>query len=216
MKKYLAAFSWFIFTLFLLLPNISFAQQWIQDLEAQHIGTRDLDVSGNVAIKGKISHTPDVASYANLSATNIISAWDKAFIIINGTGTIDMSSTPTISTAAALNGQELLIMGGSNPVTFKDEGTLTGSALELGATKRSIGSGDWLKLVFYAGKWYEIALLSAGQYLPGDAAGTALALLTPKRVGALMVNSTTNRLVISSGITVGSWVLVATPTLAGY
>ena len=153
MKKYLSGL-WFV--LFLCLPNISFSQQWIQDIESQHIGTRDLDASGNMSLQGSMRRVPDMVSYANLSASNTISPYGKSFIVINGTGTITMASTPTISIHAAVNGQEIIITGGSNAVDFVDEGTLTGSLLELGSSSRTLSTGDILELIYYSGKWYEV------------------------------------------------------------
>lgn len=96
-----------------------------------------------------------VTSYSAVQVSTSFSPVNTTFMVINGTGTLTLESTPQIATTTAVSGQSITIMGGSNPVTFVDEGTLTGSLLELGAAGRALGAGDILKLRYYSGKWYE-------------------------------------------------------------
>jgi len=88
------------------------------------------------------------------SSTEIIPT--SSFLVINGTGTITLSSTPNISTDTFSNGDYLILMGGSNAVIFQDNDTLSGSLLELGDTSRSLGDGDIIGLILYNSKWYEL------------------------------------------------------------
>ena len=62
-----------------------------------------------------------------------------------------------------------------------------------------------------------VNISGSGQLLMGNATSAALAALAPGQAkGALLINSTTGNLVMSTGTAVGAWVLVSTPTLAGY
>ena len=96
-------------------------------------------------------------SYSAVQISTSFSPVNTSFLVINGTGTITMTSTPTISTTTAVSGQELVITGGTNPVTFTDNGTLSGSLLELSAATRAVGTGSMLVLRYYGGKWYEVS-----------------------------------------------------------
>lgn len=109
---------------------------------------------GSAAFAGSLTQTPNTSLSAVETSTSI-SPVGISFAVINGTGTLTLESTPHIATTTALSGQSITLMGGANPVTFVDEGTLTGSLLELGANSRALGAGDILKLRYYGGKWYE-------------------------------------------------------------
>ena len=136
---------------------VSFAgagSNWFQSIDSEFVDTRDLRASGNVVVNGSFLKSPDL-TYTSLSNTTTLNPYGKSNLVINGTGAIVMASVPTISTLAALSGQEILIMGGANAVTFVDEGGLTGSLLELDSSSRAISTGDTLRLMYYGGKWYE-------------------------------------------------------------
>lgn len=128
--------------------------------------TGAISQTGALALTGAFSHigsfadTPDATTYAALAGTTTLVPTVQSFVVINGTGTLSMTSTPHIATTTAVSGQSLTIMGGTNVVTFTDEGTLTGSLLELGAATRALGAGDILKLRYYSGKWYEEAFVN--------------------------------------------------------
>lgn len=96
-------------------------------------------------------------SYPAVHISTSFSPVNTSFLVINGSGTLTMTSTPTISTTTAVSGQELTISGGANPVTFTDNGTLSGSLLELSAATRAVGTGSMLHLRYYNGKWYEVS-----------------------------------------------------------
>lgn len=79
-----------------------------------------------------------------------------------------LTSTPNISTTTAVSGATPLTSGTHLVITstaavgaliFQDEGTLTGSLLELGGNTRTVGRYDILELVFDAtdGKWREVS-----------------------------------------------------------
>lgn len=122
-------------------------------------GLREVVSSGSeLAIAGKLAFTPATAYSAVQISTSF--ATTNSFLVINATGTITSTATPAISTLTATSGQEMIIMGGANPVTFQDNDQLSGSLLELGSATRALGAGDVLKLIYYSGKWYEIAFVN--------------------------------------------------------
>ena len=129
--------------------------EWFQDVFSQNVISENIQASGNVVVNGSVVNSPNL-TYSSLSKTTTLNPYGKKFIVVNGTGAITMASTPTISTQAAVNGQSLIITGGANTVDFVDEGTLTGSLLELGASSRTLNTGDILELIYYSGKWYEV------------------------------------------------------------
>jgi hypothetical protein len=96
-------------------------------------------------------------SYSAVQVSSSFSPVNTSFAVINGTGAITLSSTPTIATTTAISGQEITITGGTNAVTFTDNGTLSGSLLELSAATRAVAAGSMLKLRYYSGKWYEVS-----------------------------------------------------------
>ena len=62
-----------------------------------------------------------------------------------------------------------------------------------------------------------VNISGSGQLLLGNASSTALISLVPGQAkGALILNSTTGNLCMSTSTVVGSWVIVSTPTLACY
>lgn len=124
-------------------------------VDASHIKVVSLNVSGDAVYNGSVQNVPNVSSYSALKSTTAINPYGKGFIVITTTAAISVGTTPSISTMAAVNGQELTIMSSSYTVTFSDNGTLSGSLLELGAATRAVGDQDVLKLFYYKGKWRE-------------------------------------------------------------
>ena len=129
---------------------------WIPNVESQSTQTHDLKVAGKATMQAAVVLTPDVYTYSALSTTTIISPYGHSVIVINGVGTVTMSSAPTISTTAATSGQILTIIGGTNPVTFTDAGSLSNSCLSLVTSTITLSSGDILELIYYNGKWREL------------------------------------------------------------
>lgn len=132
---------------------------FIQDVLSEHVITQNLEAKGNVVVNGSQVSKPNL-TYTSLSNTTTLNPYGKRFIVVNGTGNITMASTPHISTQAASNGQELILTGGTNTVDFVDEGTLTGSLMELGSSSRTLNTGDMLHLIYYSGKWYEVSFIN--------------------------------------------------------
>lgn len=104
-------------------------------------------------------------NYRSYSGPGGMIPLDKSFTIIGTTGSIadvgvgnsgiSLSATPTISTATAINGDQVMFIGAVSSITFSDNGTLVGSALKLGATTRAVGLGDMLGLIYLNGFWRE-------------------------------------------------------------
>ncbi len=116
--------------------------------------TGALSMAG-VTNTGAVSETPNTASYSSIGISTSITPTGKAFIVLNASGTLTSTATPFISTTSAVSGQVLTLMGGANAVTLQDNGTLSGSLLELGSTTRALGAGDIIRLRYYDGKWWE-------------------------------------------------------------
>lgn len=76
-------------------------------------------------------------------------------------GTVNLTAVPSISTINVMDGEFLMLYSTStsNPVVVQDNGTLSGSLLELGAATRTITQLKRLFLQFDAtlGKWVEVA-----------------------------------------------------------
>jgi len=125
----------------------------------------DLSVTGNVTVTGDLSltgnitsdglETKSVSSTVYLSTSSSLSITDSVMVIC-GTGTITSNATPFISTTTYTEGTHFMIVGGSNTVTLQDNGTKSGTLLELGGNTRSVGQNDVLELLLINGKWIEV------------------------------------------------------------
>ena len=135
------------------------AAQNVNVYKSQGGNSQTFAATSLLSMAGRIAFTP-LTSYSSVNVSTSFSPVNSTFLVINGSGTITSTATPAISTLTAVSGQELLIMGGANVVTFQDNGTLSGSLLELGNTTRALGAGDILKLIYYSGKWYEIGFVN--------------------------------------------------------
>lgn len=94
-----------------------------------------------------------LSSTTNLYPDNL----PRVFNVLNSTGgAILMQTTPAISTSTYSDGTMYILQSATATVTFQDNGTLSGSLLELGSTTRALGVGDILVLVYRAGKWWEM------------------------------------------------------------
>lgn len=104
-------------------------------------------------------------------------------------------ATLTISAAGDIAGQFTWGAAGT-----KSTGTVTGALSIPGALTTTT-----------------VNISGSGQLLMGNATSAQLALLAPGQAkGAMLINSDTGNLVMSTGTGVGAWVLVSTPSLAGY
>lgn len=121
--------------------------------------TGALSMAG-VTNTGAVAETPNTSSYSSIGVSTSINPVGLAFIVMSASGTITSTATPFISTTSAVSGQVLTLMGGANAVTLQDNGTLSGSLLELGSTTRALGAGDILRLRYYNGKWWEEAFVN--------------------------------------------------------
>lgn len=94
-----------------------------------------------------------MSSTTALNADNMRSV----FNVLNSTGgAISISATPTISVTDFPDGTIFIIQSATATVTLSDNGTVTGSLLELGANTRALGVGDILGLILRDGKWWEL------------------------------------------------------------
>lgn len=111
-----------------------------------------------IAVK-KLTFSPtgDTAIAMASNSTFTLSGFPRTFVIVTATGdAIVMRSIPTVSTAAAQTGDIYIIQSTTATITLQDDGTLAGSALELGASTRALGVGDMIGLIYRAGKWWEM------------------------------------------------------------
>ena len=120
--------------------------------------TGSLSMAG-VANTGAAVETPNTSNSA-LEVTSALNPVGVSFAVVNATGALTSTATPFISTTSAISGQVITIMGGTNALTLQDNGTLSGSLLELGAATRALGAGDILRLRYYNGKWWEEAFVN--------------------------------------------------------
>jgi len=127
------------------------------------------DVSGNVT--GDVTTTAISIDGTKIDVPTAVVQLDTAtalgtldsFVIVVGSnaasGAFPMTSaaTPFISTTTATAGQEIMIMGSSatGTVTLSDNGTVSGSLLELDGTTITLGLGSNITLRYYSGKWYQ-------------------------------------------------------------
>jgi hypothetical protein len=87
----------------------------------------------------------------------------SALVVLRNTtgGTLTMTSTPTL--ANGQNGERCTLLNVSpQTIVLRDEGTLAGSNLRLGATVRNLGERDVLTLLFVTdvGDWIELGFNS--------------------------------------------------------
>jgi hypothetical protein len=119
--------------------------------------------SGTVTLTDVVSiarfRTPtNGSSYAVGASTSLTSVnMDKTFMVLTSTGgAVTLGATPTIATTTFTNGDRYTILSATDTLTFSDNGTVSGTLLELGSTTRALGVGDILQLIYLSGKWYEI------------------------------------------------------------
>ena len=116
--------------------------------------TGDMTLIGNQSVSGSKADVPNTV-YSSINVSTTMSPVGISFAVVNTSGTLTSTATPFLSTTTAISGQSITLMGGSNVLTLQDNGTLSGSLLELGDTTRALGAGDILRLRYYGGKWYE-------------------------------------------------------------
>ncbi len=81
-------------------------------------------------------------------------------VLTSSGGAIVVGELPTISTSSAVTGDIYIIHSATDTITYSDNGTVTGTLLELGSTTRALGVGDILVLIYRAGKWWEMGFFN--------------------------------------------------------
>lgn len=140
-------------------PARGYALEVVGNVKMTGSQTGDQTLIGNQSVSGSRTEVPDTA-YSSINVSTTMSPVGLSFAVVNASGTLTSTATPFISTTTAISGQVLTIMGGANVLTLQDNGTLSGSLLELGSTTRALGAGDILRLRYYGGKWYEEAFVN--------------------------------------------------------
>lgn len=128
--------------------------------------TDDTTLNGLITL-GKTTVGTGQTSLLGIYASTVVPVTASYITVISSAGNILMTSTPNISTTTSVGGTTLLTSGTllvitstvTQTVTFQDEGTLTGSFLQLGAATRAVGQYDVLKLIYDAtdGFWREVS-----------------------------------------------------------
>jgi hypothetical protein len=109
-----------------------------------------------IALGGRLIFEPQAVPIT--AAGDAIPALASFVEVANASGTITLTSTPTIAAGAA--GQVLVVLStGAGSVGLQDNATLSGSNLLLGATARTLGTRDSLVLIYSQtlGRWVELA-----------------------------------------------------------
>lgn len=134
-----------------------------------HTITGDLAVSGSTTLSGKLIYTKTALGTSGGTTGIYISTtipYTSIYeTLVSSNGNITLTSTPSIATMTAAgvpfaSGSFLILSSTvSASVTFQDEGTLSGSKLQLGASTRTLGQFDTLQLIFDAadGYWREVS-----------------------------------------------------------
>lgn len=93
-----------------------------------------------------------------ISAATDVIAPEGAYVILNATTSVTLTSTPTI--AAGVEGQVLILQ--TRPgvtgvaVTLQDADALSGSTLQLGAVTRTVSNTQMLALIYNGTYWAEL------------------------------------------------------------
>jgi hypothetical protein len=105
----------------------------------------------------KITASATASAVQSLTAATAILANAPIVRVVGSGGAVTLTATPTL--ADGVDAQEIEIWGtnDSNTVAIQDEGTLTGSNIQLPGTVRTVGLGDVIILRFNSttGYWYE-------------------------------------------------------------
>jgi hypothetical protein len=103
-----------------------------------------------------------VSATQTLTASTAIKASAPIVRVVGSGGAVTLTATPTL--ADGVDAQEIEIWGtnDSNTVALQDEGTLTGSNIQLPGTVRTLGLGDVMILRFNSttGFWYETGFVN--------------------------------------------------------
>jgi hypothetical protein len=108
---------------------------------------------------GKVTNTPSATQVIDATGDNIVA--DATTVLISNTtgGAITLASTPIIPDGVVGQRAEITNIGTQN-VVVRDQGTLAGSNLRLGATSRTIGPLDTLIVKFLNGDWVEVGFVT--------------------------------------------------------
>lgn len=100
-------------------------------------------------------------------ASSTIPVGSSYILLLSSGSNLLVTSTPSLSTATSIGGATSIADGtlvvvtstDAATITLQDDGTLSGSKLELGASTRAISAKKTLTLIYQAtlGKWLEIA-----------------------------------------------------------
>jgi hypothetical protein len=119
--------------------------------------TGNSTVTGDRAVAGRNVITP--TSMTGVTVSSSVPAAASYYILTSTSGALVMTATPAVSTTTATNGQTMILRGvsASNTFTLQDQGTLSGSLLELGASTRVISDKKVLSLIYDStlGEWLE-------------------------------------------------------------
>lgn len=94
-----------------------------------------------------------LSTSTSLTTTNLPNTYN---LVTSSGGALTVGSTPTIATTTATTGDIFIIQSTTATVTFSDNGTVSGTLLELGSTTRALGVGDILVLIYQGGSWWEM------------------------------------------------------------
>lgn len=119
--------------------------------------TGNSTVTGDRTVAGRNVITP--TSMTGVTVSSSVPAAASYYILTSTSGALIMAATPAISTTTATNGQTMILRGvsASNTFTLQDQGTLSGSLIELGAATRVISDKKVLFLLYDStlGEWLE-------------------------------------------------------------
>lgn len=142
--------------------------------------------------------------------------------VTNGAGSITLSGPQSLATTSSPTFKDLTITYGVAAATAVYTSTLEAATLNTGQGAYELYKMDQnvdttASPSFAAATVTTLNVSGSGQVLLGNATSAALGALAPGQAkGALILNSNTGNLCMSTATAVGSWVIVSTPTLACY
>ena len=176
-----------------------YATGYFTDLNAAD----DLTVTDDSTLNGVTVFPPDTYTLGSGTETTPTSTYG---LISSTGGALTLTATPTISTGTALvsDGQQFVIRGATENVTFQDNGTLSGSRLQLKAGTRVLHNGDVLGLIYDATNtvWIEEFFIDIGANTSepmGVFTEAQLKVSTPTAVGLTYYDSTNKAVVVATG-----------------
>lgn len=124
--------------------------------------TGNVDISADTTFDGKVIYEPSVVVV--ITTTTELTTLDRYVLIIasdaaQGAFACTSSATPFISTTNITTGQIITIMGtdATGVLTISDNGTVSGSQLELDGDTVGLGLGSNITFIYYDTKWYQVS-----------------------------------------------------------